>query len=310
VLFTVSATLANNIIKESRSSIRMDDSARAYSAAESGIEWAKHYTNNMVGTSNFNEVGCPSSQSEIGKIHGPFSIEDEGGSNGGEPAKYQVVLAADGPSNCIISSLGTSNDTNRKLEYTITSSGLDEIPFDLNSILAVKGSYVQQFSIWRGNVVNTSGSIDVGLKNDSGDKYIAMGYESNASEINIWLASDGDVKSDKISIPSKDLDNPYALHIKIEYLRGTAIRLSVRKRDKDGYITCISPDSTAHISASGKNYSSLNHFMLSSNIPGVTVGLKPADQSIGDGDVMSIFSSSGQYLYIDNMAAKGIIKKP
>lgn len=283
-LLFIAVTTASFVIKESQMSIRMDDSSRAYAAAESGIEWGKYCVENLT--------ECDSSYTSP-----TFNV-------GGSQYSVKVTVTA---SETKIESLGTSNGVNRKLEHVITpNNALDIASNPITNNFTVAGSYVQQFDYWTNGA---PGSAKIGLGNSTGSKAIYLEHIGNdfflsANNSVSVRSSNNNSQNKKITIDSAKIsepDNKYALQVRIEYFKDLSVKMTISERNfgVGSSFSCISPTLVIDLRGFGISTNELTKFYYSATPT-------PAPLTIGDGSAYVISKDVNTESYFDNMATKGI----
>jgi uncharacterized repeat protein (TIGR02543 family) len=283
-LMFIAVTTANFVIKESQFGVRMDDSARAYAAAESGIEWGKYC---MATPTCYPDNSLHS--------YGPYNISG---------STYSVTI-----NGIKLESTGTSNGVNRKLEYLVQpGTALDKVKdADLTmTTFSIAGSYVQQFDYW----TDGDGTAQIGLGTADGKNAIYFDHFSEAGNQKIRLAA----KSDSLAIPKysssasdisidstdvQDLDSAYALRVRIEYFQDLSVKMTVSRQvfgANPGFI-CESAPLVIDLRGTGVNPATFKNFYYSHT--------PTANAIVGDQSVMQI-SDGSNISYFDNMSTFGI----
>lgn len=290
VLLFIAATVANFIISESQMSVRMDDSSRAYAAAESGIEWGK-FCIQTPAPSN-----CPS-----GAYNGTFNLGT---------STYSVVISADRKK---VESVGTTNNVNRKLEYVVTGNQPLDVA-DINQSFSVSGGFVQQFDYWVGDAAGGSvgvSSSDPGASEaiyfeHTGTKIYLSAKGTNSLQplqskglIDLTKPIDPTRPEDSLHNPKIDLSQAYAIRIRIEYTKGLSAKMTVALKNFSGTgsdFFCVSPILVLDLRDIGLDPSHLTKFYFSD-----PVGV--ATDTSGDG---AVYKFKGSNVYFDNMSTKGM----
>lgn len=273
-LLFITVTTANFVIKESQMSIRMDDSSRAYAAAESGIEWGKY---------------CLAKISLCGGNYGPFYIGT---------STYSVAIT--GAPNTKIESIGTSSGVNRKLEYKVNpNASLTPIADPLGVTFSTAGSYIQQFDYWTAdkNSIAPNTVFIVGVA--SADTSRAIYMEHNTTN-GLALVSNinGTIFNRSTPVSLAGIDTPYALRIRIEYYKDLSAKMIVSKRDdksSTGY-TCAG---TAVLDMRGSVRGADMAKFYYSAVPD-----KQITQAYGD-DLYYSLTAGSSVAYFDNMSLLG-----
>lgn len=277
-LLFITVTTANFVIKESQMSIRMDDSSRAYAAAESGIEWGKYCI--AKGRSE-----C----SANGNVAGPFNV---GGST------YTVTFNR--TPDIKIESIGTSNGVNRKLEYKVNpNASLTPIADPLGVTFTTAGSYIQQFDYWTADKNSLGSNIVFIVGVASADTSQAIYMEHNTtSGLTLVSNINGTIFNRSAPISLTGIDTPYALRVRIEYYKDLSAKMIVSKRDdksSTGY-TCAG---TAVLDMRGSVRGADMAKFYYSAVPD-----KQITQAYGDDSYYSLTTGSS-VAYFDNMLLLG-----
>lgn len=214
-LIYIAVTVSTFVVKESQSTSRLDDSARAYAAAESGIEWGKYCLGQTTivctGVNTFNIAG----------------------------ASYTVRIAG-----TTIESTGTFNSVNRKLETVVNLNAPLNI-IDMSSGITIPGSYVQEFDYWRGSV---GSGVQIGITDTEGtlatgdDTHKIYFEETAAGRIRLVTQQTSLVASQQVStssisvgptgdITGAELSSAYAVRVRIEYKQDLMARMTVSKKN-------------------------------------------------------------------------------
>ncbi len=244
VLMVVATTMATAVIKESQMSVRMDDSARAYAAAESGIEWSKWCLSDYSSDGCFSSI-TPSLWRELDGTPlpaGEFVPREYALGT----AKYSVAISANCqksaavcPSAYTIKSTGSSGTVNRAIEYS-SSQDASKVGFgpkddgsgyidNLKSNLDIPGSFTAEFSYWqpRSTTPLDTDSLSFIKGNDS----INIIFYSDGLNLKVkknGLDVENPVSAAKITYPAGfDRSRPYGTKIRLTYVAGVAARLDV-----------------------------------------------------------------------------------
>lgn len=222
VLLIITGTMVSYIIKESRFSINIEDSTKAYSAAKTGIEWGR------------NELDIPN-----GSTGADIEIE---------PGQVMANVTIDRVSNKIVSR-GQSGQVRRQLEYQVSQNpGTTIYPVNMDAMPLgpYDDSVEMQFDFWGTGTGNSSDGSRVGL-----DDKAVIGTDQNS--ISMVLTSAGNVNLKIISgklgalPPFAALNSqgtplvlpvggPYDYQASIKYVKDTSVSLIIRKRVKVGDI--------------------------------------------------------------------------
>lgn len=284
-LLFISVTTANFVIKESQMSVRMDDSSRAYAAAESGIDWGKYCleTPAECDLTTITPTGIES--------FGPFNV---GGS------KYTVTISKTNVSGKIITkieSLGTSSNVNRKLEYIFTpNASLSALP-SVGQTFTADGSYVQQFDYW----TDGSGLAKIGIGNAGKTNAIYFDHYSylGVKYFRLVAIKEGRaaVMSDPIELGSLDIAEPYAVRVRIEYFQDLSARLTISQAtDAAGGYECLPSPVGISLSGLGLTSTDFTNYYFSS---------VPAPASLGFGSAYELIVGATSS-YVDNMRTLGL----
>jgi len=282
VLFTVAVTTSNFVMKESQMSSRIDDSASAYAAAESGIEWGRYCIKNH-GTSCLDNVKS-----------GPYTFHI---------GESSYVVTFDRTSDDLIQSLGTTNGVNRKIEQKVTPNSSSENY--LNPAAATFGvtkSYFQQFDYWKDDTAISD--IRIGISDSTGNKAI---YFDNSGGLIRLSAKDGNsIITSTTTVDEADLSilktDMYALNVQIEYTRDTMAKMTLSMRDSTGFYNCVSPILVLDLRYKGFDVSELafSKFYFYENTAILTPTYVSTDDNTG------LYKLGGSNAYFDNMVTRGI----
>ncbi len=285
ILLILGATTSTTIIKESRTSTRMDDSSRAYAAAESGINWGRFYLDS--GTS------CETAAIKTSTAPFYFTIKEAEAD-----ISYQVIFLYDlaSPAPCRIQSMGTANVTNRKIEYVFTEEALlERDPINLAGTYSVKRNFVTEFYLW---AEGSPSNYFVGLNGPSGSKFFVR-YQTfpGPASLVLTVVDRNGVTKPSATINLSTVPTDYTpIKIRIEYLSENSAKLSVKELEGTSEVC---KKSVIIGGLDTNNISDLNKFYFN------TVPTKISGSSIGDGDFYRI-GSAGTSLDIDNLSTSGI----
>lgn len=274
-LLFVTTTFANVIIAESQMSIRMDDSSRAYAAAESGIEWGKYCLANMDPCSG---------------AYPTFHINYSGAT-----ADYTVTVTGN-----TIESIGTINNVNRKLEYTLTNNPLSTSILPTDTTLSIPGSYVQQFDYWtNGTVLSASAWVGVADAASTNAIYLKQ-LATDRIYLVVKVAGVEHLSSDYISVPTLGFTPTgyYGTRVRVEYKDGIYAKMTVSVRSAGGEYACAATsvtDYTLTVPVSAYTLPAFTKFFYSDVLA--------VDATVGDG---SVYKMGTRSIYLDNMATSGI----
>lgn len=214
VLLTISGTMASYIIKESQSTLRIEESTKAYAAAKSGVEWAGKYiadnpTNFMV------------TNKEI-------IIE---------PNLVTALVTIDATKK--VFSTGKSGQATRKIEHQITSATNSSIGLPTSGSVASTvyvipelssntGSFTFGFDAWF-----SSSSASVGLRDqDDNYKHIYAYWSASTGRITL-RAKTGLAATLLQSEPSTNTylttSSTKSVRAEISYVRNNGITLTLRE---------------------------------------------------------------------------------
>lgn len=266
VLFTIAVTTSNFVMKESQMSVRMDDSAQAYAAAETGIEWGKY----CLGLT----PKC--ADSPINTPYGPFTLAT---------ATYKVTISLSGTK---IESTGTSNGVNRKLEYIVTPNQPFQNANGLDNFTA-PGSYVQQFDYWTDGLTEHR----IGISNGDATRTIFLHYKAGSISLEadtpVLKVSESTVDTEILG----DISEPYSARVRIEYTKGLLAKMTIMKRNDSGTFDCVSP--ILVLPLENIDFSGLKQFYFWSTLDAGVYGGNGTGRKLSSGEI-----------YFDNMATKGL----
>lgn len=277
-LLFIAVTMASFVIRESQMSVRMDESSRAYAAAESGIEWGKYCVESLTLCDNTYESPV-------------FYLSD---------SQYTVKVTVDTETK--IESLGTSNGVNRKLEYILsTANTLQEVSNPIVGTFTIDGSYVQQFDYW----TDGTGFASIGVGNSTGTK--AIYFKHIGDEIRLEAINpDNTITSYKeIDTTSLDINEVYALQVRIEYFKDLSAKMTVSKRTfgPGGGFSCVTPTLVLDLREFEIGPGDLTKFYYA---PLSSQPIVEPTHNIGHAPVY-VMADGVNSAYIDNMATLGMI---
>jgi len=272
VLMVISFTMVLLVVKEMRISSNMDESGRAYSAAEAGMERALYFLNvenpgwcDLNASQTFNKnlddslntinydvsIKCKSLDPQS------IEIESKGISNGENTRELKTTISSTSPSSIdkFDNNTGlffpTYDSTQRDPSYTIPKTSLIIQQFDLKNFEA-------------GSIGGLNSSFTVGMSNGN-DTNFGLDFE-NEDGLNVKISLKGKVKSTSVSSNNfsfnPDINENY--RVKIEYSRYglnssgyTVIRAIILKRFIDPVsnqekFVCID-SSNSYVSYAGLN---------------------------------------------------------
>jgi len=290
-LLFISVTTANFVIKESQMSVRMDDSSRAYAAAESGIDWGKYCVENLNECKSLTYLPSSSTSPYV------FSIGT---------SKYTVTVTRSmvaGKQQTKVVSLGTSTSVNRKLEYIIAPGKTLVTPANLSTPLVSKGSYVQQFDYW----TDGGATSQIGIGNIGGSTGIYFEHyldssDGNAPKFRLGAKRNGStpIVSEGIDLGSVDISEPFAIRVRIEYFQDLSAKLTISRRNDDGFECLPSPvglDLRGLVFAPTTDFT--RFYFSSASVPTAT----SAELGYGNGYK---FVSGASIVYFDNLQTYGL----
>ncbi len=247
VLMIVATTMSTAIVKESQMSVRMDDSARAYAAAESGVTWAKWclasrgVSGGCFTTTNMAEALWDSSGNILGPYEsGTFKITDTK-----NEVSYKVTITAGcsldqitaktcAGADYIILSRGSSGTVNRSIEYSLGKS-TSEVAYNNDTVtssqnrledkLTINGSFSAEFYYWQPEPANPLDTKILKFKNIVNDSYVGVELLANGFDI----ASSNGTKTTNTTIPvdTTTLSRPFGTRISLQYIKGVAFKMDV-----------------------------------------------------------------------------------
>lgn len=269
VLLVIAFTMTNLVVKELRISANIDESNRAYSAADAGMEWVLY----QIKKNN----SCPANRNH-------YSLDS---------TLVYSTSCTDLNGKVTIESTGVSNDTtSRKLKTTISSASSQSInTFDTDpglsggyyafsnsdSNIAGNSLIIQQFDLTNLNKDTVGSGFTVGMADgvlgSPGSTDFGVIFTKAGTDVNVSL--DGNINSGAISsnnfkfTPSSvnANGNPITYRVKLEYSRYgsgglgyTVVRAIVLQRDistGQEEFNCIG-DNKSYIVYSGLSFLGVN----------------------------------------------------
>lgn len=208
VLLTISGTMVNFIIKDSRFTVNIEDSVKAYAIAKSGLDWGNWYkkTNNL---SNNNYL---------------FNIDSN---------IVRVVISADS-----VTSTAYVNGVERSLRTKYSELVKTAVIPSTNLSPNTEG-----FTFWFDFWGSVAGDADFGLKNDSSVPALFVNVNSGNAKLCMYYNNPSLVIScsEPISLSGANPTEPYNLRAEINYIDGSSASLKVSKRtiidEKETYVS-------------------------------------------------------------------------
>jgi hypothetical protein len=329
VMMLVMGTMSAFIIKESRMSIRMDDSSRAYAAAESGLEWARMC---LAFTS------CKDSLSITTTT--PYQLGGNSGKSLND-AKYYVTIKLEDNDNdgsvddYTITSRGESNGVNRQLEHKYEDGSAELIDSDSidtdnqripSGFVEIDGSFTLSFYYWANDASRINNSL-FGIQNTTAKDQIAVSISDNDFDLSIidynssltFTDSRTDTNpnstyKDPIEV-SDSMSTPYSVLVELKYLRNTSARLTVMQyNETNGAYECKGTK-TVFLAANNFDFKTPNqvNFLKTVTTGGSLLrgeGRNVTGSGITEtGNYLYYFFSAGtpdRYGYLDNFKSTGI----
>lgn len=275
VLIFVVSTMALTTLSEMKLSSRIDDSARAYAAAQSGIEYGRNYLSTCAPAGNC--VAYPSSYPTSGaKV---VNISEPTGT-----AMFSVTVAqqASGGSTYLVKSLGTVNGVNRALEYTISVVGDQLQLMDPASIVSSASDYVNgdkfvfgnraviKFNYWH---LSNSDHIVLGFSNDSSgtnsmDLHFMPSFtDGGGNHVNALVLEEkhSGIIQQKLVAEGLTVDSTRpGYNINLVYLKNISWSVTVLNRDPVTFQTSCFGSNNLDLISNGGKVDDMNNFYLSS----------------------------------------------
>lgn len=220
ILMIVSGTMTGYIIKDSRASIRIEDSVQAYAAARSGLDWATWYTD----LENKEITGI-----ENGHVFDDF--EKEITLNADPLVTATVTISGtigDSGSSLIIDSTGLVNEVQRKLHYEIRPAS----PITDGGILP--NNFKMEYDFWYDSL---NANFIFGQKESDDSLGLGMIIEGNMPKCARLVVAPvtGQLTSDCIDLSNDtNLTEPYRYRATIIYISETIATLEISPRNTDG----------------------------------------------------------------------------
>lgn len=235
-LLIIATIMVSTVIKEWRMTIDMDDSSRAFAAAQSGMEWGRYCVANPsvanCGYTTGTDATIPSS--------GTFSLQ-----NG---ASYSVRIQSDiaTPGEYKVTSTGMSNRVKQVLEYNISDIATEPVTeADFGKPIKLTGNFAFQYEFWKGytvdagnNKIENTNPVTISFTNGllgSDKKEISVTYDYTLRQFKFNSIYLGVANTEQtISVPATiDMKSILASQVRIEYVNNTAAKLTVRFRDSN-----------------------------------------------------------------------------
>jgi|GEM_PF-1720493 len=300
-LLFIAATTATFVIKESQMSIRMDDSSRAYAAAESGITWGRYCVDSLPLICDpaklSTDVANPTLLGTFKLAEGEYRV-----------SSYKTIEGQD--TKITLSSRGITGGVNRQIEYVIKPASSPEVtPNPLVGSIGIAGSYVQQFDY----MTDGSGVSSIGVGNNQSLSAATKGIYFEHSSIaggsqelrlvakNSSFLAEPIKRSARIPLPSNFFASTEVptIRVRIEYFKDLSAKMTVSKFNfgTGAYFICMEPNLVLDLSQYGITSSDLTSYLYS--------GTASASADVGDRSVYKIISGAN-FTYFDNMATTGI----
>jgi len=292
VILLIGSVVANVVIKESKMTVDVENSSKAYAAAHTGIDWGKWCIDNLAAPTNCNISQYSSSPLIIGDSETTIAIA-------GGPVDYQIE------------SIGKNypdRTVTRKLLYNYKSSPFNT--FSTANVLSgtIPGSASDSFSFmfdyWRS--VSSSGTYDIGFRNASGTDYITIRINHSGADTIIsayYKATGAAVAVDtapakSITITGADIPNwnvPYVARLRLDYVKESSLQITFMKLDP---ATRVLASCTKRFSVDMSNlkFGTLTNFRTTTAVSAVT--------GVGDDDVIGLAAASPYFGYLDNFSLK------
>ncbi len=210
ILLIISSTMVSYIIKESRFSINIEESSRAYAAAKSGIDWGIYKINNENPQANsvtpFDFIPGDGNDTIVTITH--------------NPAGNPVYL---------IASESSVFGVTRKIEYTINQT-LPTIIQNSNLGINNNNSFNLEFDLWFSAIPNFTDNYQFGLQNNGATRSLYLEYFNNNFSLKANTSA-GTLTQSTIGTRPTNTDQAYRLKIKIKYVENTAAKMTIEERD-------------------------------------------------------------------------------
>lgn len=328
VLIFIGTITADAIFRESRMTVNIEESTKAYGAASSGVETAKWCI-------DYKDV-C---------THDPVAINTSLSTLEGEldGSTYDVTITKLADTKYLIKSSGTTGTVNRTLEYEYVSSPYNPIRIptsykpqsqnaifndDTGATVRLNDSFSFQFDIWKNGDVGSYYAenfvyVGLGVKSDPNSKIklsildadiageekvelIVTGYENGVANVTPGFTS--------AIFPLRDFGITdltgggygYAMRVRIQYIKDSSIEVTIIKKDWVTDQTCtlrFSKDMTGiKFAPTGTTFGGFDYIDGYPNQTNNTV-----TTTVGDGSVMPMkHDSSDQHTwgFLDNFGYK------
>jgi uncharacterized protein (UPF0333 family) len=273
VLLIVSGTMVGYIVKDSRASVRIEDSVQAYAAAKSGMDWGAWYVDNNVGP-------VPITKNNLVLNTNPnVNVSVSITRTGAFPNEITTV-----------ESLGEVNGVQRQLHYTISPS----TPRTDFSSGPIGGSFMMEFDFW------TSSSLtpfEFGVKNSSSVPVLYMRVDSASGCAYLESRVTTPVTTSGCLDIGSDTNKSNVFHFKgtIKYVKNISATLEIAQRDPVTMVLAPLPAITNDsIPLFMQDFGQITSFYSSPPYTPVTGSM------IGDGSYWLINNQTGPN-YIDNV---------
>lgn len=331
ILISLGTIMSSQIITESKMILRADDSLKAYSAAKSGVEWAKDFINKEYQADGFTCGGTGWNGSDL---TGPNAknIKIDGIST-------KVSISSEVPGGLcpshgkiFISSLATLNGVNRQIDYTVAKPTMSTVDKDndvaddtnINKVLSVSGSFVEQFDFWtngQGFWIGEETIVHLGIGLEKTTNKTGIYFRLYDKDRVVLIAmKDGKVVASSRDIcisnqstscaagPDIDLTKSKAIRVRIKYIDNTGAKIYVYRKDySNGNYTLLQTESIT-IPEGKFTASDFKYFSFTPALSVVTYSnVNPNPDDMGDNRFYKLNKAlTAAEAYLDTLRVDGI----
>jgi Tfp pilus assembly protein PilX len=317
VIMLIASVVANVVIKESRMTVDVENSTRAYAAAQSGVEWAKWYIDqNCKNPSDCNAV----INQTIDLTEGEVAVRVEKIVDFADHTKDYFDIQSTGQNP------GAATVT-RKLSYKYKGASFDivsnkSIADNINNINTqdLHDSFSYMFDYWEDPTTANDDTVSsIGFKNNSSNQYIAVRIKHAADgsrKLNVVYRSKSDATEQVgLSVPLEEdakrivpsdvpegWSTPYISRIKVDYIKNTTIQVTFMKATGNALPENLCT-SRFSVNLRGKEFNHFSRHMFTINGSNASLTY-PVPTNFSD-DVLKLTTSSGAVFgYLDNFGIR------
>ncbi len=281
VLLLISGTMVSYIVKESQFSVKITDSAKAYTYAKSGVEWANQ---NIADRNNQSPPQSPEVTDYIIDLNNDSTPEIRITISGCVANPVTGIYES-----CIIESTGISQEVTRKLEYQMIPTELKKVTPSLlgsTELGTNTESFVLQFDLWSED--STPEPLTIGVDNSSGG-YLGFRLESSGQTAAVYQENSSTAEIVEIigNIDLDEITQPYGHRVILKYIDDTAFQVTINKYS-NGIYECLYKKV---VDIASIDFGDLNSLYLSGS--GATYNPGENDYiAIGDSRIDNLYSST------------------